>query len=105
MADMANSFSLSASPWYALHVLSGCRYRILSHLLVGLGVVFEASEVRWSHVSRLLRALCSFAANGQVWRIGGQQHEPMHKFYDTEHSGSGYAQRKAPFVAVSSSSD
>ena len=57
---------------------------------------FPFSEVRWSHVSRLLRALCSFAANGQVWRIGGHEHEAMHKLYDTEHSGSGYAQRKAP---------
>jgi hypothetical protein len=38
--------------------------------------------VRWWYVSRLLRALCAYAPNGQVWRIGGHEQEPMHKFYD-----------------------
>ena len=49
---------------------------------LGRGVVLEGLQVRWHYVSRLLRALCSYAPNGQVWRIGGHEQEPMHKFYD-----------------------
>ena len=49
---------------------------------VGRGAVLEGLSVRWEYVSRLLRALCSFASNGQVWRVGGYESEPMHKFYD-----------------------
>ena len=49
---------------------------------LGRGVTLEGLQVRWSYVSRLFRALCGFAPNGQVWRIGGHEHEPMHKYYD-----------------------
>ena len=49
---------------------------------LGRGVILEGLQVRWSYVSRLFRALCGLAPNGQVWRIGGHEHEPMHKHYD-----------------------
>ena len=49
---------------------------------VGRGVVLEGLHVRWWYVARLLRALSAYPPNGQVWRIGGQEQEPMHKFYD-----------------------
>ena len=49
---------------------------------LGRGVVLEGLHVRWWYVSRLLQALTAYAPNGQVWRIGGQEGEPMHKFYD-----------------------
>ena len=49
---------------------------------LGRGVVLEGLHVRWWYVSRLLRALCAYAPNGQVWRLGGHEQEPMHKFYD-----------------------
>ena len=26
--------------------------------------------------------MCSFVLNGQVWRVGGDEYEPIHKFYD-----------------------
>jgi hypothetical protein len=48
----------------------------------GRRVVLEGSHVRWSYVSRLLWGLCAYAPNGQVWRIGGHEQEPMQKFYD-----------------------
>ena len=49
---------------------------------LGRGAVIEGLSVRWDYVSRLLRALCSFAPNGQVWRLGGGEYEAMHKYYD-----------------------
>ena len=49
---------------------------------IGRGAVIEGLSVRWEYVSRLLRALCSFAPNGQVWRLGGGEYEAMHKYYD-----------------------
>ena len=49
---------------------------------LGRGVVLEGLHVRWWYVARLLGALCAVAPHGQVWRIGGEEQEPMHKFYD-----------------------
>jgi hypothetical protein len=50
---------------------------------LGRGVVLEGLQVRWWYVYRLLHALCAFPPNGHgPWRIGGQEQEPLHKFYD-----------------------
>ena len=52
------------------------------HRNLGRGVVLEGMQVRWWYVSRLLRALCAYAPSGRVWRKGGREQDPMHKFYD-----------------------
>ena len=43
----------------------------------------EGLQVRWWKVAQLLQALCALPRNGYgPWRLGGQENEPMHKYYD-----------------------
>ena len=42
----------------------------------------EGLSVRWWYVANLLQALCAFPPNGCTWRLGGEENEPMHKYYD-----------------------
>ena len=70
-----------AMPWspsdVPLHVM------LRRNLGRGKGAL-EGLQVRWFVVANLLQALTSLPPNGQCWRLGGREDEPMHKYYDPQ---------------------